>query len=399
MRILVITNKYYEDDPRPQREVRALLDAGYYVDLICPSRREPTNLELTDGDKVNLRFYSLKISRKRGSKFRYIFEYIIYFFFVNYMSTKLYFKYHHNIIQVCVMPEMLVLACLIPKLMGAKILMDWEDPMREVFLSIYERKSNLFFLWLIGLFEKCSVVLADHIITPNEGFRKVFLKRGVPYDKISIVMNSADENVFNKERIKSNAGLYKKDFIINFTGTIVPRAGLDIAIRALSLIVNQEPFARLVIVGDGKNDYVEFCRNLADELGITENIEFRGRVKLQDLPSIIIEASIGIIPNRMTEFTKINFPTRISEYALMKIPMIVPALSGIMDYMDEKSVCFFPPDNHEDLARCIVELYHNPQKRHALAENAYRRYEKIRWGETKKIYTRVIADLVDVRAG
>jgi len=62
-------------------------------------------------------------------------------------------------------------------------------------------------------------------------------------------------------------------------------------------------------------------------------------------------------------------------------------------------VRFFEPGNHEDLARCIVELYGDPQKRRALAKNAYRRYEKMRWGETKTIYTRVIEDLVDVRAG
>jgi glycosyltransferase involved in cell wall biosynthesis len=57
-------------------------------------------------------------------------------------------------------------------------------------------------------------------------------------------------------------------------------------------------------------------------------------------------------------------------------------------------VRFFEPENHKDLARCIVELYDNPQKRRALGENAYRRYDEMRCGETKQIYTRVIEDLV-----
>lgn len=393
-RILVIANKYYDDDPRLQREVRALIEAGYYVDLICPRKKAIKNSEFTDGDNLTLKFYSLKISRKRGSKLRYILEYIIYFSFVSYMTTRLYFKHHHRLIQVFVMPEILLLACLIPKLMGAKILMDWMDPMKEVFLSIYKKKSNLFFLWTIRFFEKCSVALTDHIITPNEGFLKVFVKRGVPKEKISIVMNSADESVFNEERIKSYTSPSKKEFIILYSGTIMPRGGLDIAIRALRLVVRKVPYAHMVIVGDGKPNYITFCRNLAAELEILENIEFRGRVKLQDLPSIIKEGSIGIIPNRMTEFTKINFPTRISEFALLKTPMIVPALNGIMDYMDEKSVCFFVPDSHEDLARCILELYHNPERRRELAENAYSRYEKFRWSKTKKIYLKIVEDLI-----
>ena len=33
-RILIVANKYYRDDPRLQREVKALIEEGYYVDLI-----------------------------------------------------------------------------------------------------------------------------------------------------------------------------------------------------------------------------------------------------------------------------------------------------------------------------------------------------------------------------
>jgi len=393
-RILVITNKYYEDDPRPQREVSALIDAGYSVDVVCLKKPKVAKSKHTRDDRMGVRFYSFQMSRKRGSKLRYILEYILHFCFVTYMSTRLNLKHRYKLIQVFVMPEALVLACILPKLMGAKILMDWEDPMRELYLSIYRKRSNSLLLWAISLFEKSSVKLADHIITPNEGFRKAFVKRDVPENKISIVMNSADDSVFNENCVGSHKVLSRTKFTILFSGTIVPRAGLDVAISALKEVVNMLPNTKMVVVGAGKDNYVRECHDLAEQLGLLDHIEFRGWVKLQELPHIIQEATIGIIPNRATEFTKINFPTRICEYALLKTPMIAPAFSGIMDYLDDKDICFFRPDDHEDLARCVLELLQNPKKRREIAENAYHSCRKLSWSKTKKIYLKVIENLI-----
>ena len=83
-----------------------------------------------------------------------------------------------------VMPEFLVLNCLLPRLCGANILMDWEDPSREVFLAKYPGREQSTYMALLTLFERLSVSLACEIITPNEGFRRAFAERSLPREKI-----------------------------------------------------------------------------------------------------------------------------------------------------------------------------------------------------------------------
>ena len=55
---------------------------------------------------------------------------------------------------------------------------------------------------------------------------------------------------------------------------------------------------------------------------------------------------------------------------------------------------FFKAGSHEDLARAIMELYHDRQKGKALAQNAYKKFEKLRWSKTKGGYLSCVYDLL-----
>jgi len=119
-----------------------------------------------------------------------------------------------------------------------------------------------------------------------------------------------------------------------------------------------------------------------------------GRIPLERVPLEISEADIGVVPIMKDEFTDIMAPNKLFEYVAMKKTVITARVKGIRDYFDDSCVMFFESGNYKDLARCIAELYQNPDKRKELAENAYRRYAKVRWGKTKKIYLKVIQDLM-----
>ncbi len=81
------------------------------------------------------------------------------------------------------------------------------------------------------------------------------------------------------------------------------------------------------------------------------------------------------------------------EYIALRKPIIISRLRVVEENFDESCMMFFEPGNVEDLSKCIVELYRDQQKRRTLAENAYRRYEKMRWRKTKRRYLRVIENL------
>ncbi len=380
--ILMLSYRYYDEDPRFQREANALLRRGYQVDIVCPRRSKTENHDVAPLS----RFYSPVIKRRRGSIGRYLFEYIYFFLFALLKVTSLQIKHHYKIIQVFVMPEALLLTCIIAKLLGAKILMDWEDPSREIFLTKFNRWFNMPFLWLISLVERISVLLADEIIVPNEGFRRAFGQRGLPAEKIKIVMNGPDATLFGKTPSPSSIPLssyaHPNHFIILYNGTIIHRHGLHVALQALQKVVKKIPNVYLNIIGDGDVDYMNHCIDMASKYGLKNNTRFNGRVTISDIPDFVRNASLGIIPNLDTPFTRINFPQRIMEFGFLRKPVIVARLPGIEDYVAENDVCFFAPGNHDELAEKIITFYQSPETMKRLGEHAFLTCTKMEWEQS-----------------
>jgi glycosyltransferase involved in cell wall biosynthesis len=82
------------------------------------------------------------------------------------------------------------------------------------------------------------------------------------------------------------------------------------------------------------------------------------------------------------------------EYIVLRKPILISRLQPVARKFDDTCVKFFEPSDHKDLARCILELYQDPQRGHALAENAYARYEAMRWEHGKQDYLKVVRQLV-----
>jgi glycosyltransferase involved in cell wall biosynthesis len=383
-RVLLIAYKYSDQDARILRERAALLDRGCPVDMICP--RHPQRMPK---QHAGLRLFSPTMLRRRGSKARYLFEYLVFFLYAFLMAARLHLKHRYKVVMVFVMPEALVFCALIPKLLGARILMDWEDPAREVFLSKFHGRSERLFLALIDLFEKLSVRFSNHIITPNEGFRRAFVERGVPAAKISIVMNAPDTGVF--EALPATDVPPTSPFTILYHGGVLERSGLDIAIRAMPEIIKRIPDARLVIIGTG--EFTDTCLELARTLGVNEHVAHEGRVYLDGVPSYITRASVGVIPNRDMPFTRINFPQRSMELALMRRPILAPRLPGIEDYLDDRNAFLFTPDCPEDLARKAIEIYDNPDDVQRRLDAASAWLRTVGWDKMKARFLAVLEGL------
>lgn len=385
-RILAIAFKYYYQDPRIQRQLKALTAAGYHVDFICPH-----DAHVIYPDIENLNFIKINVQKKRSTKLRYMFEYGAFFFLTALKCAFCDFRKKYGLIQVFVMPELLVFSVIIPRIFGAKILMDWEDPSFEVYLSKFQHKQGIL-SFLLKVIEHYSINMVHEIITPNEGFRRTFVSRGCPADKITIIANSPESDIFDPDKTspppKKN-GLYT----ILYSGTITKRHGLDIAFRSLSLLNDRAKNYRMIVVGDGEF-WNEACQ-VAKDLSVLDAVDYRGRVPLETIPRLILECDVGLISNRDEPFTRINFPTRILEHAVMGVPIVVPKLPGILNDVDENAVCLYEPENPQDMARAILELSQNPLRQQQLVANARKIYQRITWDQMKKRYLQIVKRLID----
>ena len=135
------------------------------------------------------------------------------------------------------MPDILVASAIVPKVLGAKVILDQHDPMPELMTTIFGLRKRSFAVKIIGALEKWSFARANLVLTVNVACKRIFGERSCRPEKIGIVMNSPDDRIFGAQPLcpqprEASAGKY----IIMYHGSIVERNGLDLAIDALALV-------------------------------------------------------------------------------------------------------------------------------------------------------------------
>src|SRR5208282_1456553 len=169
-RVVVVVFSHYPSDPRPLREAETLVQLGMEVEIISirQNDHEPRR-EICNG--VNI--LRLPLRHRRGGRFSYFFQYgsfiLVSFFLLAFRSlTKRYsFVHIHN------MPDVLVFSALVPKVCGAKVILDLHDPMPELMMTIFGLEPESFGVRLMKKLEKWSIRFADVVITPNAAFAKL----------------------------------------------------------------------------------------------------------------------------------------------------------------------------------------------------------------------------------
>ncbi len=395
-RAAVVLYSYYLSDPRPRREAEALAAAGMEIDLICLRHNadEPTR-ERVNG--VNIR--RVPIKRRRDGKLTYVAQYA---FFVAWCAAALAvrsLRKRYDLVHAHNMPDILVFSGIIPKLRGAQVILDLHDPMPELMITIFGLRENSFSVKLLKLLERLSIRFADRVLTVNLACKKIFASRSCPPEKITVVMNVPDEDIFgflpfeNAETPNSS-----KPFVIMYHGSIVERHGLDLAFRALEIVKKTVPNAELRIYGS-RNSFLDSLLDSIRNNGLHHRVHYFGAKSLDGIVEAIAQCDVGVIPNRRSIFTEINTPTRIFEYLSRGKPVIAPRAPGIVDYFGKDDLVFFELGDAEDLARKIEYVYSHPAEVRQTVQRGQEVYLGQRWTRKKSEFVNVARELLGAPAG
>ena len=237
-RVCMIVFSYYPADPRVRREAEALIDAGYEVDVICLQQEGQKAVDSV----YQVRIYRQPIQRKRGRKYQYLLEYLGFILRSMFKAATLHFRRKYQIVHVHNMPDILAYSALIPKLTGARVILDLHDPMPEVFMTKYNTNHSHPIIKALVALERLSISFANFVFTPNLAFKDLFTSRSCAACKIDVVMNSPDEKIFNTRLTPPKKYLHSPAFVMMYHGTIVERHGLGTALEAMAL---SEPYPAL----------------------------------------------------------------------------------------------------------------------------------------------------------
>jgi glycosyltransferase involved in cell wall biosynthesis len=103
---------------------------------------------------------------------------------------------------------------------------------------------------------------------------------------------------------------------------------------------------------------------------------------------------VGVVPNRFSAFTNINFPTRLFEYLAMGRPVIAPATQGILDYFNEEEIIVFKPDDVNDLAEKILWVHQHRELLPDLVERGARVYRKHLWSNERDHFIQEVSAML-----
>ena len=390
-RAAVLLYSDYPADPRPRRAAEALADSGVEVDLLClrENDHEP------DCETINgVRVHRVAMRRQRGSRWNYFAQYGIFLAASFFFLARRAFSRRYDIVHIHNMPDVLVFAAAIPKLLGARLILDLHDPMPELMVSIYEIPPSHWIVCILRALERWSIAFVDLAITPNLSFKQLFESRSSPPGKMDIVMNSPESLIFDPDRFTSaetNDTCANGEFRIMHHGSIVHRHGVDLLIEAVARLRSRIPGVRLDIYGS-RTSFLNEVLALAGSLGVADAVHFQGPKNQSEIARAICECHVGVVPNRRSPFTELNFPTRLFEYLAMHRPVLAPATQGIQDYFGPEDLVFFEPGNIEHLADRLFWVYAHPEAAAQLVQRGREIYHHHLWsGEKARLLRRIAA--------
>jgi glycosyltransferase involved in cell wall biosynthesis len=390
----VLVYSGHPNDARPRREAEALLAEGMSVDYIC---LEDDHAAAGEEVRGRLRVTRLPIKHKRKGKAAYLIRYPSFILRSLLLLAARSCSRRYDIVHVHNMPDVLVFGALMPRMCGARVILDLHDPMPELYQTIFHVPPNSVTVKLLKLLEKWSIGFADLVLTPNNAFREAFCSRGCPRSKIQIVMNTPDEAIFSpngsEARIPSTTEQRTK-FRVMYHGLIAERQGLLTALQAMKVLARNAPEVTLDIYGS-RTAYLDVVEHMIKDMRLEDTVRYKGKRRLEEIPDEILQADLGIVPNLRTPFTEINFPTRIFEYLAMGCPVIAPRTRGIRDYFGEDEILYFEPDNPDDLARVILQARDCPERTGDILDRGIEVYRRHLWNDECRRFVGLVKNLLE----
>jgi glycosyltransferase involved in cell wall biosynthesis len=389
MKVCVVSYSFYELDYRVRRYAEALVSIGHRVDAVALRSKGEKELGVLNGVKI-YRIQKRKLNEK--GPWSYLLERMLFFTKAGAILLFGHLKFRYKVIHINNPPDFLVFVALIPKLLGARIILDMHENLPEFYGTKFNKGSDALAVRVLLFLEKISTNFADRVIAAHNLLRERIIKRdGILPENCTALLNYPNLRFFGSPSPRLNGNHFR----IVYPGTVSHRHGLDIAIKALAIVKKELPGVRFDIYTKPRNDeYYKFLIRLVDDLNLGDNVKIRQPVMPEELGKMLPNASLGIVPKRGDAFGSEAFSTKILDFMAAGVPVISSRTRIEEYYFNDSMIMFFEPENHHDLARCILELYNNPGERQSLVDNAKRFIAKNNWEVKKEIYYRIINQLV-----
>lgn len=377
-RVCVVRQSTYIGDMSVQREVLTLYEAGFEVHVICLDAIEAEDTYPRECVIDGVHVHRMPTTRKKRGVWRYLYDYGLFFLFASIKLTRLHLQKPFDVIQVNTMPDFLVFITMIPKLLGAKIIVMMQEPVPELWQTLRHSPAPFPIIWA----EQGALWYANQALTVTEQLKQAYVSRGAQADKISVILNVPEMSLLEVD--VPPAQIDPNFFTLVCHGAIESRYGHDTMLEAIALVRSQIPQIRLRITGAG--EYAEQFQTDTIRLGLQDHVEFLGWVSLKEMVQAIQSADVGIVAQKSSLYSNLVHTNKMYEYIAFGKPVLASRLQSVAAYFPNDALEYFTPADPNSLAEGIINLYQDPTRRQTLVQNAQTLYNQYRWDTQKSIY-------------
>lgn len=193
---------------------------------------------------------------------------------------------------------------------------------------------------------------ADRLFVISEQLmRYAELRWSVPVERMALLPNCV-----SPERFPAAEACEVEPRTIGYAGSLIIYEGLDTLIEAMARLKQAGIVAHLRIVGDGEARTE--LETLAVQLGVTDRVQFMGRLLPEAAREVIRRSALVCLPRKPYEVCRIVPPIKMVEAMAMGKPVIVPDLPVFRDELgSEPAGWFFQAGDAVDLARVIEAAF------------------------------------------
>lgn len=377
--VILVQNLPVPFDRRVWQEATSLSNAGWEVDVICPSNEKyPEGEYFLEGVQIH-RFEAIKEAR---TPLGYLREYTQSLSRMRKILMRLGREKSVQVLHFCNPPDLLALLALEAKLsFKSKIIFDQHDLGPELVIA-KSMPFSWFFVRVAQITERLAYGVADRVIATNESYKDIATSRGKKSSsEVTVVRSGPHKNwADNSQRdLKWRQG---HRFQIGYLGVIGEQEGLHSAIEAVKILKEKHlKDVFFTVVGSGTD--LEKIKAYAKQLDVEDNIQFMGRLPDDEMKLVLGSADVCVNPDVYSVLNNLSTMNKIIEYMALGVPIVQFDMKEGRFSAGEASLYATPDDPHS-LAERIDWLLDHVEVREKMGEAGRQRFKNTLCWDTQE---------------